>query len=42
MLPWAFGRLGFDPALGSGPVGTILQDVLTLLIYFFVARAALL
>lgn len=42
MLPWALGRAGFDPALGSGPVGTILQDVLTLLIYFFIARAALL
>jgi magnesium transporter len=42
MLPWALGRMGFDPALGSGPVGTILQDVLTLLIYFFIARAALL
>ncbi|WP_375595689.1 magnesium transporter [Algihabitans albus] len=33
-LPWGFQRLGFDPALGSGPICTILQDVLSLLIYF--------
>jgi magnesium transporter len=34
LLPWLFGRLGLDPAYGSGPVATIVQDVLTLLIYF--------
>jgi magnesium transporter len=33
-LPWLFARLGYDPALGSGPVGTVVQDVLSLLIYF--------
>jgi magnesium transporter len=33
-LPWLLGRLGKDPAFGSGPLGTIVQDVLTLLIYF--------
>jgi len=33
-LPWAFGRAGWDPALASGPVGTVIQDVLSLLIYF--------
>ena len=32
-LPWALGRLGTDPAYGSGPLATIVQDVLTLLIY---------
>jgi magnesium transporter len=32
-LPWLLGRLGKDPAFGSGPLGTIIQDVLTLLIY---------
>ena len=26
-----------DPALGSGPVATILQDLVSLLVYFFVA-----
>jgi magnesium transporter len=33
-LPWALLRAGADPALGSGPVATIVQDVLTLLVYF--------
>jgi magnesium transporter len=32
-LPWAFQRLGSDPAFGSGPLATIVQDVLTILIY---------
>lgn len=35
-LPWLLGRLGSDPAYGSGPLSTILQDVLTLLTYFLV------
>jgi len=34
LLPWLLARLGLDPAYGSGPVATIIQDVLTLLIYF--------
>ncbi len=34
MLPWLLGRLGYDPALGSGPLCTIVQDVLSLMIYF--------
>ncbi len=33
-LPWLLSRLGTDPAFGSGPVATILQDVLTMGIYF--------
>lgn len=33
-LPWLFQRLGSDPALGSGPVCTIIQDVVSLFIYF--------
>jgi magnesium transporter len=33
-LPWAFQRAGFDPALGSGPVCTVIQDITSLLIYF--------
>ena len=42
LLPVAFDRLGTDPAYASGPVGTIIQDVLTLLIYFGVVQALLL
>jgi len=34
VLPWLLARLGKDPAYGSGPVATIIQDVLSLLIYF--------
>ena len=34
VLPWLLARLGRDPAFGSGPVATIIQDVLSLLIYF--------
>lgn len=34
-LPWLLARTGADPAFGSGPVATILQDVLSLLIYFW-------
>ena len=37
LLPWFLQRLGSDPALGSGPVATIIQDVLSLVIYFAIA-----
>jgi magnesium transporter len=36
LLPWALSRLDIDPAFGSGPVATILQDALTILVYFVV------
>jgi magnesium transporter len=36
-LPWLFQRLGSDPAFGSGPVATIIQDVLSLAVYFALA-----
>jgi magnesium transporter len=39
LLPWLFARLGYDPAMGSGPVATVIQDVLSLLIYFLLAAA---
>jgi magnesium transporter len=41
LLPALFARLGYDPALGSGPIATVVQDVLSLLIYFLVASALL-
>jgi magnesium transporter len=34
LLPWLLQKLGTDPAYGSGPLATIIQDVLSLLIYF--------
>lgn len=33
LLPWALSALGSDPAFGSGPLATIVQDVLSVLIY---------
>lgn len=37
-LPWLFSSLGKDPALGSGPVATIIQDVLSLLTYLVIVH----
>lgn len=42
MLPWLLGRFGTDPAYGSGPLATIVQDVLSLLIYFACVSAIVL
>lgn len=39
ILPWAFQRLGFDPALGSGPICTIIQDAASLALYFILVTA---
>ena len=33
LLPWVLWRLGKDPAYGSGPLATVIQDVLSILIY---------
>ncbi len=33
-FPWALARLGRDPAFGSGPLATVIQDVLSLAVYF--------
>lgn len=33
-LPWALARTGRDPAYGSGPLATVVQDLLSLAIYF--------
>ena len=39
LLPWVLARTGRDPALGSGPLATVIQDVLTLLVYLAVVKA---
>ncbi|MEW5756675.1 MAG: magnesium transporter [Pseudomonadota bacterium] len=41
MLPWLLQRLGTDPAYGSGPLATIVQDILSLMVYFIVASILL-
>ncbi len=33
-LPWLLSRLGADPAFGSGPLSTVIQDLASILIYF--------
>ncbi|HEY5922227.1 MAG TPA: magnesium transporter [Kofleriaceae bacterium] len=41
LLPWLLHRFGYDPAFGSGPVATIIQDLLSLLIYLVLATRVL-
>lgn len=35
-LPWVFDSLGLDPAFGSGPLATVVQDLLSIWIYLSV------
>ena len=37
VLPRALSRLGTDPAFGSGPVATIIQDLLSIAVYLAIA-----
>ena len=37
VLPWLIDRMGRDPAFGSGPLATVLQDLLTVAIYLATA-----
>jgi magnesium transporter len=37
LLPWLLQRLGTDPAFGSGPLATVIQDLLSIAVYFAVA-----
>lgn len=41
VLPWVLQRFGIDPAFGSGPLATIIQDILSILIYLMIAKAVL-
>lgn len=41
LLPWALAARGMDPAFGSGPLATVIQDVLSLVVYFASVRAFL-
>jgi magnesium transporter len=36
-LPYGLARLGRDPAFGSGPLATVIQDLLSIVAYFGVA-----
>lgn len=37
VVPWALQRMGGDPAFGSGPVATIIQDLLSIAVYLGIA-----
>jgi magnesium transporter len=37
VLPWIFDSLNLDPAVGSGPLATVLQDLFSIWIYLLVA-----
>lgn len=41
LIPCLLTRFKKDPAIGAGPFGTVIQDILSLLIYFFVASLLL-
>ena len=36
VLPWLLDRCNLDPAFGSGPIATVIQDLLSILIYFYI------
>lgn len=36
-LPWLLGMGSMDPAFGSGPLATVIQDILSILIYLGIA-----
>jgi magnesium transporter len=39
LFPWLLQHLGYDPAYGTGPASTVVQDVCTILIYFALIKA---
>lgn len=40
-LPWLLHRGRFDPAFGSGPLATVIQDLLSVLVYFAIISLVL-
>lgn len=41
LIPFIFQRLKLDPASASGPIATIIQDLVSILIYLLVAQSLL-
>jgi magnesium transporter len=39
VIPWIFYKSGRDPAFGSGPLGTVIQDLISILVYFLIAMS---
>jgi magnesium transporter len=40
LLPWLFQSLGRDPAFGSGPLATVIQDILSIVVFAVAASIA--
>ncbi|MEN9505172.1 MAG: hypothetical protein RI958_1098 [Actinomycetota bacterium] len=40
-LPWVIDRFGADPAFGAGPLSTVIQDLLSIVIYLALASTLL-
>lgn len=38
-FPWLLQRLGSDPAFGSGPLATVIQDILSVAVYLVIATS---
>jgi magnesium transporter len=36
LLPWILAKVHVDPAHGSGPLATVIQDILSIVAYFLV------
>lgn len=41
LISWFFYRARRDPAIGAGPFATVIQDILSLIVYFVVAKIVL-
>jgi magnesium transporter len=38
VLPWALQKLGRDPAFGTGPLSTVIQDLCSIAVYLWAAE----
>lgn len=41
LFPWLLNRINVDPAFGSGPLATVVQDLLSIVLYFVIATLIL-
>lgn len=42
VVPFFFNKIKLDPANASGPIGTIIQDIVSVSVYFLIAGLILL
>jgi magnesium transporter len=41
LLPWFIQKMGRDPAFGSGPLATIIQDILSIFVFLLLSNLLL-